>query len=72
MGKNMKFDIILIYFDEYNMVDGYYFTNIWTQFEHGFVAMAMASNFVTAHASDSESRTVSLFLVWGAGYPNTS
>lgn len=83
IGREKELDLILVYFDEYNMADGYYLTNIWTQFERGFVAVAVASgeacllvgpetaNFVMAHAPELESRVVSLFLAWGAAYPNT-
>ena len=66
------------------MADGYYFSNIWTQFERGFVAIASATaevcllvgpetaNFVITHEADLPSRIVSLFQAWGAGYPNTA
>ena len=82
-GRDNDVDVILVYFDEYNMADGYYLTNIWTQFERGLVALATATaevcllvgpetaNFVMTHQADLPSRIVSLFLAWGAGYPNT-
>ena len=83
IGREKDLDLILVYFDEYNMADGYYLTNIWTQFERGLVAIAVATgeacllvgpetaNFVMTHAPELESRVVSLFLAWGAAYPNT-
>ncbi len=83
VGRENDVDVILVYFDEYNMADGYYLTNIWTQFERGLVALATATaevcllvgpetaNFVMTHQADLPSRIVSLFLAWGAGYPNT-
>ena len=84
VGKQSEVDVILVYFDEYNMADGYYFSNIWTQFERGFVAISSATaevcllvgpetaNFVMTHEADLPSRIVSLFQAWGAGYPNTA
>ena len=83
-GMENDIDIILVYFDEYNMADACYLTNIWTQFERGLVAIPVASgepcllvgpetaNFVMTHMPALESRIVSLFLAWGAAYPNTS
>lgn len=82
-GRENDVDVVLVYFDEYNMADGYYLSNIWTQFERGFVALATATaevcllvgpetaNFVMTHEADLRYRIVSLFLAWGAGYPNT-
>lgn len=82
-GREHDVDVILVYFDEYNMADGYYLTNIWTQFERGLIALATATaevcllvgpetkNYVMTHEADLPSRIVSLFLAWGAGYPNT-
>ena len=82
-GRENEVDVILVYFDEYNMADGYYLTNIWTQFERGLVALASATaevcllvgpetaNYVATHEADLRGRIVSLFQAWGAGYPNT-
>ena len=84
VAQQSEVDVILVYFDEYNMADGYYFSNIWTQFERGFVAISSATAevcllvgpetaaFVMTHEADLPSRIVSLFLAWGAGYPNTA
>ena len=83
VGVDNDLDLILIYFDEYNMADACYLTNIWTQFERGLVAIPVASaeacllvgpetaNFVITHMPELDSRVISLFLAWGAAYPNT-
>ena len=83
VGQEKDLDLILVYFDEYNMADACYLTNIWTQFERGLVAITVPSgdpcllvgpetaNFVMTHMPELESRVVSLFLAWGAAYPNT-
>ncbi len=84
VGRENDLDLILVYFDEYNMADACYLTNIWTQFERGLVAISVPSgapcmlvgpetaNFVMTHMPELESRIVSLFLAWGAAYPNTN
>lgn len=84
VGQENDLDLILVYFDEYNMADGCYLTNIWTQFERGLVAIKVPSgdpcllvgpetaNFAHLHAPDLECRVISLFLAWGAAYPNTT
>ena len=84
VGRENDLDLILVYFDEYNMADACYLTNIWTQFERGLVAISVTSgdpcllvgpetaNFVMTHMPELESRVISLFLAWGAAYPNTS
>ncbi|MCY3779369.1 MAG: Xaa-Pro peptidase family protein [Chloroflexi bacterium] len=83
VGGENDLDLILVYFDEYNMADACYLTNIWTQFERGLVAISLPSgdpcllvgpetaNYVMTHTPELESRVVSLFLAWGAAYPNT-
>lgn len=83
VGVENDLDLILVYFDEYNMADACYLTNIWTQFERGLVAIPVASaeacllvgpetaNFVMTHMPELDSRVISLFLAWGAAYPNT-
>ena len=83
-GRENDLDLILVYFDEYNMADACYLTNIWTQFERGLVAISVSggdpcllvgpetANFVMTHMPELESRVISLFLAWGAAYPNTS
>ena len=83
VGMEKDLDLILVYFDEYNMADVCYLTNIWTQFERGLVAIAVATgepcllvgpetaNFVMTHMPELDSRVISLFLAWGAAYPNT-
>ncbi len=83
VGMENDLDLILVYFDEYNMADACYLTNIWTQFERGLVAIAVATgepcllvgpetaNFVMTHMPELDSRVISLFLAWGAAYPNT-
>lgn len=83
-GQEANLDLILVYFDEYNMADACYLTNIWTQFERGLVAISVPSgdpcmlvgpetaHFVMTHMPELECRVVSLFLAWGAAYPNTS
>ena len=82
-GEARDLDLILVYFDEYNMAEACYLTNIWTQFERGLVAISVpggepcllvgpeTANYVITHLPDLESRVVSLFLAWGAAYPNT-
>ena len=77
VGLEKNLDLILVYFDEYNMADACYLTNIWTQFERGLVAIAVDSaepcllvgpetaNFVMTHMPELESRVISLFLAWG-------
>lgn len=84
VGLDNDLDLILVYFDEYNMADACYLTNIWTQFERGLVAISIpdgepcllvgpeTANFVMTHMRELASRVVSLFLAWGAAYPNTS
>ncbi len=83
VGQESELDLILVYFDEYNMADACYLTNIWTQFERGLVAISVrngdpcllvgpeTANFVMTHMPELESRVISLFLAWGAAYPNT-
>ena len=83
LGRENDLDLILVYFDEYNMADACYLTNIWTQFERGLVAISVpggdpcllvgpeTANYVMTHTPELESRVVSLFLAWGAAYPNT-
>ena len=84
VGQENELDLILVYFDEYNMADACYLTNIWTQFERGLVAISVPSgdpcllvgpetaNYVMTHTPELDSRIVSLFLAWGAAYPNTN
>ncbi len=84
LGLKHELDIIFVYFDEYNMADAHYFTNIWTQFERGFATFTVSTGkvcflvgpetaeFVKVYRPFLESRIISLLLAPGAAYPNTN
>jgi Xaa-Pro aminopeptidase len=84
LARPRDLDAILVYFDEYNLADGFYFGDIWTQFERGFILVAVRDDrallvlgpeterFARVHAPFIERRIVSLLIAPGASYPNTS
>ena len=83
LGTVRNLDLMLVYFDEYNMADGFYFSGIWTQFERGLVAVSTHSGraalltgpetarYAAVHVPSLPTHILSVFMAAGAGYPNT-
>lgn len=83
LGTVRNLDLMLVYFDEYNMADGFYFSGIWTQFERGLVAVSTHSGraalltgpetarYAAVHVPSLPTHILSVFMAAGAEYPNT-